>query len=122
VIYFEKPVYRDQKGEVVKVWEPSFTTLTGKHLWIFQNEFIRKVRLQLRPLSTLTSEEKLQMEKDCDGLPDWFDWNEERMSGEDAYKEYLPYAEWCRKHHFDVDDLIENGLADPFTPPTDDKG
>ena len=71
--------------------EAYFTTKDGS---IYSNEY----KPYLRPMSSMTEEEKLMYE----GL----------MIGTDNNIQYiLDVIDWLNVHHFDYRDLIENGLA-----------
>ena len=56
---------------------------------------IKEVKLYLRPMSSMTEEEKEELEK-----------NEEC-----TFSDYLWLIDWLNAHHFDYRNLIEKGLA-----------
>ena len=70
---------------------------------------IEDVKLYLRPMSSMTEDEKEEYEKLCILIPTQFDSDLQKY---DYYTtDSMESFDWLLKNHFDVRDLIEKGLA-----------
>lgn len=80
-----------------------------------QGNAIETIRIYLRPMSSMTEEEKKELHKELDKDTDLFVEAVTRSkNGDDSMrgKVITHYgAEWCDKNHFDYRGLIEKGLA-----------
>ena len=69
---------------------------------------LRLVKPYLRPMSSMTKEEIVELQKLNSGLV----WTKDILRDEILGVRYLPGAiDWLNSHHFDYRDLIEKGLA-----------
>ena len=79
--------------------------VTINDLWHFNDDgiYIENVKPYLRPLSSMTEEEKIESLE--------FAW-EDDYGILASYNENIPkYIDWLNAHHFDYRGLIEKGLA-----------
>ena len=93
-----------------KEGEPCYGKLTPRDIQWFINSNIENIKPYLRPMSSMTEEEKKE----------WY-WLQRNTIQVDCYEEGdektidLPYLEdlidWLNSHHFDYRGLIEKGLA-----------
>ena len=68
-----------------------------------------EIKPYLRPMSSMTEEEKKEYEKLCILIPTQFDSDFQKY---DYYTtDSMESFDWLLKNHFDVRDLIEKGLA-----------
>ena len=82
--------------------EPFDVTLSGLLLDYFNNKTVVEVKAYLRPMSSMTEEEK---EK-------YFKWKALFENGLDFFEQDLKdVMDWLNAHHFDYRGLIQMGLA-----------
>ena len=86
----------------VKDWTTLDTELKTGHIRIFQDNCL-EIKPYLRPMSSMTEEEKEEFENLLEGIVDGV----ERWDKPDLCEEY----DWLNARYFDYRGLIEKGLA-----------
>jgi len=103
----------------LKIWlkegttEEGFLDLEHNYADVLRDAFyynvIKDIKPYLRPMSSMTEDEKNEYEKTFDSVYDIDDYGEDADSW---HKEFsICSLDWLNAHHFDYRGLIEKGLA-----------
>lgn len=82
-----------------------------KNRYVF-NESLDTIKPYLRPLSSMTGEEEIEMTQILEEVYD-SSFTMNKLVEDVRMQEYIPskYVDWLNKHHFDYRGLIPKGLA-----------
>ena len=92
--------------------EPCYGELTPRDIQWFINSNIENIKPDLRPISSMTNEDKAELNAITDEFGDnWFEATTPEERWKCCFLNSSNEIDWLNSHHFDYRGLIEKGLA-----------